>query len=415
MGKKKSKNTALQRFEQIVKTDKALSQIQDLDLLLEEILLTARNTVNAVAGSIYIVKNDRLEIRYAQNDVLAERLGPGQKLPYSIYSIPISNASISGHCAISKTLVNIPNAYEIPKSSPFGFNSSFDKMNDFKTRSILCIPMVTNNEQLLGVIQVINARGPKGGLRAFNQEDELLITHFAEHATLALQRAQLTRTILLRMIKMAEIRDPKETGPHVNRVAGYATEIYLRYAKRKNISEQEIKRNSDIFKMAAMLHDVGKVGISDLILKKPGRFTDEEYALMKGHTLMGAKLFINKQSEFDDMAAQVALTHHERWDGKGYPGHVDVHTEEAKITDKKTGKPKGLKGEEIPLWGRIVAIADVYDALSSKRVYKEAWTEDDVLAEIKNSAGKSFDPELVDIFFEALPQLRQISERYPDD
>jgi response regulator RpfG family c-di-GMP phosphodiesterase len=275
--------------------------------------------------------------------------------------------------------------------------------------------MVTNNEQLLGVIQVINARGPKGGLRAFNQEDELLITHFAEHATLALQRAQLTRTILLRMIKMAEIRDPKETGPHVNRVAGYATEIYLRYAKRKNISEQEIKRNSDIFKMAAMLHDVGKVGISDLILKKPGRFTDEEYALMKGHTLMGAKLFINKQSEFDDMAAQVALTHHERWDGKGYPGHVDVHTEEAKITDKKTGKPKGLKGEEIPLWGRIVAIADVYDALSSKRVYKEAWTEDDVLAEIKNSAGKSFDPELVDIFFEALPQLRQISERYPDD
>jgi GAF domain-containing protein len=211
MGKKKSKNTALQRFEQIVKTDKALSQIQDLDLLLEEILLTARNTVNAVAGSIYIVKNDRLEIRYAQNDVLAERLGPGQKLPYSIYSIPISNASISGHCAISKTLVNIPNAYEIPKSSPFGFNSSFDKMNDFKTRSILCIPMFTNNDQLLGVIQVINARGPKGGLRAFNQEDELLITHFAEHATLALQRAQLTRTILLRMIKMAEIRDPKET------------------------------------------------------------------------------------------------------------------------------------------------------------------------------------------------------------
>jgi HD-GYP domain-containing protein (c-di-GMP phosphodiesterase class II) len=117
------------------------------------------------------------------------------------------------------------------------------------------------------------------------------------------------------MIKMAEIRDPKETGPHVNRVAGYATEIYQRYAKKKNLSEQETKRNSDIFKMAAMLHDVGKVGISDLILKKPGRFTDEEYALMKSHTLLGAKLFINKQSEFDDMAAQVALTHHESWDG----------------------------------------------------------------------------------------------------
>ncbi|THB68083.1 MAG: HD-GYP domain-containing protein, partial [Spirochaetaceae bacterium] len=219
--------------------------------------------------------------------------------------------------------------------------------------------------------------------------------------------------ILLRMTKMAELRDPKETGPHVNRVAGYSVEIYDRWARRAGLPERQIARNRDTLRMAAMLHDVGKVAISDTILKKPGRFTPEERTIMEQHTLFGARLFTNKQSEFDEMAQVVALNHHENWDGTGYPGHVNMETGEPLKTDSE-GKPIGKKGEEIPLFGRIVAIADVYDALRSQRVYKEAWTEEQTLEEIRKLSGSKFDPELIDCFFGALRSIQTISDRYEE-
>jgi len=139
---------------------------------------------------------------------------------------------------------------------------------------------------------------------------------------------------------------------------------------------------------------VGKVGIDNEILKKPGKLDAAEYEVMKTHTLIGAELFHDSQSEFDTLAALVCMSHHERWDGKGYP--------------------TGLAGEAIPLWGRITAVADVYDALSCHRVYKEAWTQERVLAELKSQSGFQFDPEVVQAFFEVLPHLNQIFERYPD-
>jgi len=165
--------------------------------------------------------------------------------------------------------------------------------------------------------------------------------------------------------------------------------------------------------MVAMLHDVGKVGISDIILKKPGPFDDDERTIMETHTIQGARLFRDNQSEFDDIAAEVALTHHEHWDGNGYPGYVELDIENPeKLYAQIRKNPR--KGEEIPLFGRIVAVADVFDALLSRRVYKKAWTEDDVLGEIRKSAGTQFDPDLVDIFFEVMPQLMQVRKRYPD-
>jgi len=213
---------------------------------------------------------------------------------------------------------------------------------------------------------------------------------------------------------MSALRDPKETGMHVNRVAGYAVEIYERYANKYKIEEKEVQKNRDILRMAAMLHDVGKIAISDSILKKPGKLNKNEFDTMKAHTYLGARLFIDKQSEFDEVATQIALTHHEKWNGQGYPGHIDINTGNPKKKDKQ-GNPKGLKGQEIPLWGRIVAIADVYDALSSKRVYKEKWEQDRVLEEIKILSGSNFDPELVNIFFEVLPHIKQISDRYAEE
>jgi HD-GYP domain-containing protein (c-di-GMP phosphodiesterase class II) len=165
--------------------------------------------------------------------------------------------------------------------------------------------------------------------------------------------------------------------------------------------------------MAAMLHDVGKVAISDLILKKPARFTEEEYNIIKTHTYQGARLFREKQSSFDEIAALVALTHHENWDGTGYPGYVDVETGSPTRKDAN-GKTVGRSGEEIPIFGRVVALADVYDALSSKRVYKDAWDEPEVLDEIRSLAGTKFDPELVEVFFESLDFIKSIRQRYPD-
>jgi HD-GYP domain-containing protein (c-di-GMP phosphodiesterase class II) len=167
--------------------------------------------------------------------------------------------------------------------------------------------------------------------------------------------------------------------------------------------------------MAAMLHDVGKIAISDLILKKPSRFNEEEYEIMKQHTVLGAQLFSDLQSDFDEAAGQVVLNHHERWDGEGYPGHVHVQTGSAlKGFEQSDGRPIGKKADEIPLYGRIVALADVYDALSSARVYKEAWDESEVLAKVEEESGRHFDPELVEIFFSSLDVLRAVQRRYQE-
>ena len=262
-------------------------------------------------------------------------------------------------------------------------------------------------------MQIINKLDDDSMVIPFTHDDELYVLHFANTVSIILQRAQMTRALILRMISMAEMRDPKETGAHVNRVASYAVEIYEQWAHKKNIPKHDIDRNRDILRMAAMLHDVGKVSISDVILKKPGRFNKEEFEIMKTHTFTGAELFKQMQSEFDEMAATVALTHHENWDGTGYPGKIDIKTGQAIETDEN-GNPRPLVGEEISIFGRIVALADVYDALCSKRVYKEAWNEDDVLEEIKKLSGSKFDPEVVDIFFECLDIIRSIAERYPD-
>jgi HD-GYP domain-containing protein (c-di-GMP phosphodiesterase class II) len=408
-------------FKSIIRLDSELNQIQDLDLLLDRILFEARKVVRADAGSIYVKENseengartERLGIKYAHNDTASRKLPPGQKLIYSVFSVAINEKSIAGYCALTRKPINVPDMYNIPPGASYSFNPSFDQRTGYRTTSTLTIPLITAEGRLLGVIQVINSRDKGGNTIPFSSDDEFLLTHFAANATVALQRAYVTRAMILRMIKMSELRDPKETGTHVNRVAGYAVEIYDRWAYHHGVSQEDRDKFRDTFKIAAMLHDVGKVAISDIILKKPGRFTPEEYLIMQHHTIYGAELFDDLQSPVDVLARDIALTHHENWDGTGYPGWIDTVTKGPLKTDAE-GKVLGRKEEEIPLAGRIVAIADVFDALCSKRVYKEPWSEEQVLTEIHHLSGTKFDPELVDIFFEILPSIKQIQSLYPE-
>jgi len=392
-----------------------ISQIKDIDLLLEKILGEARAFTNCDAGSIYVREGDQLRFSYAQNDTLQGQLPPGRKLPYSTFSIPINNASIAGYVAANGEILNIPDVYELADSFPFSFNRSYDDLTGYRTCSMLTIPLKNFRNDVIGVLQLINAMDDRNRPVPFAGGDEEIIIYFANNAANAVERAKMTREIILRMNKMAELRDPKETGPHVNRVASYAVALYESWAQGKGMPQGEIDKNRDVLRMAAMLHDVGKVAISDTILKKPGRFEPEEFQIMKLHTVYGANLFADIYSDFDEFASEVALNHHERWDGKGYPGHIDpVSRQPLPGFENDAGGARGKLGEEIPLFGRIVALADVYDALSSRRCYKEAWSEDDVLATIREEAGKQFDPELVAVFLECVDTFRQIEQLYPD-
>lgn len=391
-----------------------LSHIKDIDLLLEKVLGEARIFTNCDAGSIYVREGQNLKFSYAQNDTMQRQLPPGKKLPYSSFTVPINNNSIAGYVAANGSILNIPDVYEVVGDLfPFSFNRSYDDLTGYRTCSMLTIPLKNFRGDIIGVLQLINAMDSHNEVKPFAHDDEDIIIYFANSAATAIERAKMTREIILRMNKMAELRDPKETGLHVNRVAAYSVALYEAWAAKKGLSQNEIDKNRDVLRMSAMLHDVGKVAISDTILKKPGRFTPEEFQEMKLHTLFGANLFADIYSDFDESAALVAINHHERWDGKGYPGYIDPQTNQPLPGyESENGSARGKLGEETPLFGRIVALADVYDALSSRRCYKEAWEEDKVLATIREESGKQFDPELVEIFLNSLETFRQIEILY---
>ena len=405
-----------QRFTQVLDLSREILRIQDLDVLLERVLTYARKFANADAGSLYLKEEDTLKFSYTQNETLQGKLPPGKKLVYSTFTMPIDHTSIAGYVASTGKMLNIDDAYEIPSDRPYRFGKKFDEASGYRTRSILTFPIMNHRSEVLGVLQLINAKDASGGVVSFDPSDEPFINHFADNAALAIERAQMTRAIILRMISMAELRDPKETGPHVNRVASYAVEIYEEWARLKGLPHEDVERDVDILRMASMLHDAGKIAIPDAILKKPARLDDDEVAIMRQHTWLGARLFKDRYSDFDEASLLVALNHHEKWDGTGYPGHVDVNNgKPLHGYETPEGKARGKKAEEIHPFGRVVAIADVYDALSSRRSYKEAWTEDKVIDTLKHDAGTHFDPEMIQAFVNTIDVLRSIASRYPDE
>ncbi len=400
------------KLKEIIKLGSVINTVQDLDILLERILFETRKIAGADAGTIYIKNRENLIFTHAQNDTLSARLPKGKKLIYSSFSLPITQKSLSGYAAMTGETLVEQDVYSI-QGKPYGFDRSFDEKASYRTKSVMTIPLKNERDDILGVMQIINPKNSNEAITVFSEEDMLYVNHFAGMASMVIQKAQMTRALILRMIQMAELRDPKETGAHVNRVASYSVEMYELWAKHHGKSAEEIQENRDTLRMAAMLHDIGKVAISDLILKKPARFSREEFEIMKSHTYQGAKIFIDAQSKIDETARDVALTHHENWDGTGYPGRIDLATGLPLEKDFE-GNPLPLKGDEIPLFGRITALADVYDALSSRRVYKESWAEKEVFKEITELSGRKFDPEIVEIFFECIDVIKSIREKYPE-
>ncbi len=395
-------------IRQLLAIMEGLYHFKDLDSLLDQVLLQARRLTNADAGSIYTVENQVLHFSYIHNDSL---FGPesSSKYIFANQTLAIDDQSLAGFVALTGEPLSIDDAYQLPAALPFAFNRSFDEQSGYRTRSILAVPLRTSRQKTVGVVQVINALGADRQAVPFSEKDRLILTYFADNAAAAIERARLTREIILRMIRMAEMRDPEETGPHVNRVGAYAAEIYRRWAANRGLPPEEVKITRDLLRVAAMLHDVGKIAISDLILKKPSGLDLEEMTIMKFHPILGARLFHDADSDLDVMAAEIALNHHERWDGGGYPGKIeDICRDPVRLGE-------GKRGEEIPLTARIVALADVYDALVSERSYKDALPEDKALEYIRGQSGRQFDPEVVRAFLETYDVIAAIKEQYRED
>jgi putative two-component system response regulator len=198
--------------------------------------------------------------------------------------------------------------------------------------------------------------------------------------------AEREKEIIWRLARAAEHRD-METGNHIQRVASYSRLI----ARQLGCSSEE----QDLIYLAAPMHDIGKVGIPDQILLKRGRLDAAERKLMERHTVIGHAILSDGASELIQMAALIALNHHERFDGSGYPN--------------------GLEGEEIPLCGRIIAVADVFDALSTRRIYKPAWSVAATVADLKAESGGHFDPECLSAFLNGTDEIGEIINLYQDD
>lgn len=220
--------------------------------------------------------------------------------------------------------------------------------------------------------------------RQQQEYDELQI-RLKEVEKLQQEIEETQKEVVFTMGAIGESRS-KETGNHVKRVAEYSKLLALYYG----LDERE----AEMLKQASPMHDIGKVAIPDAILNKPGRFDDEERRIMETHAKLGYDMLKMSHRELLKAAATVAYEHHEKWNGKGYP--------------------QGLKAEEIHIYGRITALADVFDALGSDRCYKKAWDDGRIFAFIKEERAEQFDPKLVDIFLEHLDEFLAIREKFKD-
>ena len=304
--------------------------------------------------------------------------------------IPLT-AGLVGHSVKSGEPIFIDDAYQNLEFKDVLENGALavDKRTGYHSKAMMVVPFRNNDGDIMGAYQAVNKLTEA---ETFTDQDLKYLTLAASYAGKSLESVQLhleieetQREIIFTMGEIGESRS-KETGNHVKRVAEYS---YL-IAKGLGMDQDEC----DLIKMASPMHDIGKVAIPDAVLKKPGKLDEEEFAIMQSHTTIGYGLLKNSSRKILKTAAILAHEHHEKWNGKGYP--------------------QGLKGEEIHIYGRITAIADVFDALGSERVYKAAWELDRILNLFKEERGHHFDPQIVDVFMEQLSKIIKVRDNYID-
>ncbi len=404
-------------FQHVLNASKEIAQVKDVDLLLEKILHIARRLSSADAGSIYIREDEHLRFHHTQNGHPQDNGLHNKKKMYTTSSVPVSHNSVSAYVARKGKILNISDISQLPQNIPFSFDQAHDGIEHYHIKSLIAFPLTNSDENVVGVIQLINMKDENGQLVELSDDALPLVQLFGKNAANAIERAQTTRARVQGIIQiLTALRDTEETVAHVNRVGAYASEIYETWAHSKKLPEHEITAGKDILRLAAMLHDVGKLAIPNVIRRKPGKLTDEEYEVMKQHTVKGAQLLAqHANSDVEKAAAEIALTHHEHWDGTGYPGYIDLQTGRPfSGYETADGHARGKKGGEIPVFGRVVAIADVYDSLSNPRVFRNAWQEDDILKMLKEGAGTQFDPDMIDAFFASLDTLHAIAGKFQE-
>ncbi|UKS24069.1 HD domain-containing protein [Paenibacillus sp. HWE-109] len=302
-----------------------------------------------------------------------------------------STAGLVGYAVTYDKAVFIDDAYTNEEYKTYLISGALrtDQQTGYRTKALMVIPFRNSQGEIMGAYQAINKLT---ACKQFSDKDMEYLTLASSYAGKSLESALLTNEIeetqkelIIRMGEIGESRS-KETGNHVKRVAEYS---YL-LALGLGMSQEE----AELLRMASPMHDIGKVGIPDSILNKPGKLTEDEFKIMQNHTLVGYNLLKNSNRSILKTAAIVAHEHHEKWNGRGYP--------------------RGISGDAIHILGRITALADVFDALGSERVYKKAWELDRILELFKEERGQHFDPQLVDVFFEQLPNILRIREEFSD-
>jgi len=313
---------------------------------------------------------DEYNIKVANNGAKAIEIA--SRFKPDIVLLDVMMPGMDGYATL-KCLKRDPNTRNIPVIFITAMREASDETRGF---DLVAVDYITKPISP----PVVKAR-VKTHLNLYNQNRSL--EHLVSERTEELNESRLE--IIRRLGLAAEYKD-NETGMHVIRISFYCKTI----ATACGMSNEWV----DLIFNASPMHDIGKIGIPDHILRKPGRLNDEERAIMERHAEIGAKIIGNHDSILLETARSVALTHHEKWNGSGYP--------------------RGLKGDEIPLPGRIVAIADVFDALTSTRPYKEAWSFEKSIAHIKEESSRHFDPALVDIFMDCRDEILDLAKEHAE-
>ncbi len=385
------------QLDVLIRVCNRLNDPKPADLVLDDLLTEIRKLVNAEAGTVFLKQDGGLRFVCCHNDTREDmcikpeyRSATSAEIRRTI--IPLNKHSLAGFVATQSKPLRIDNAYKISTNASYTFDDSVDKSTGYNTRSLLVIPLTASGGDPIGVIQLINKRNDSGEIVAFGEWDEHIATALSSMATLLVKNAQLHERLqrvhldtIFRLAQAAEFRD-NDTGAHIQRVSMYCELT----AQAMGLPHEFCQR----ILFASPMHDVGKLGISDAVLKKPGKLTDEERAHMCEHTVMGAKILAGSTDELIQMAERIAITHHERWDGNGYPNKIG--------------------GEAIPLEGRITAVADVFDALTSARVYKPPFPIEKAFAILEEDSGTHFDPAVVEAFMSMRGSVQDIYDAYQD-